>query len=702
MADEQPKKPAYITWEGNTPREADLILYGDAMKHYDGVGNGRSSAAWSREFLDIEPNKSVRSEYNRSDYDAFRWGEMIPNKKKQDIKLCMDAYKRVGIVRNVIDLMGDFGSQGIEIVHPDESVEKFYREWAKKIGFKERSERFLNTLYRTGNVFIYTSNAKITPKVVTYLKTSAAKNGDIILKVPTADKDMIPWRYNFLNPLTMKVKEGDFKMFVARNAFTQTMPEKFVDTFSNGDPAKQSLIKTLPIEVQRQIMQGARDIELDPSKLSVFHYKKDDWDDWADPMILAIMDDIIMLEKMRLADMSALDGAISNIRLWTLGNFEYKILPTKEGVNKLRNILASNVGGGVLDLIWGPELVFKESNSQVYKFLGSEKYQSVLNGIYAGLGVPPTMTGLAGNGGGFTNNFISLKTLIERLQYGRDRLATFWNAELEKIRRVMGFRKPAYIRFDHMNLSDDTTEKNLLIQLYDRQVLSSETLLDRFKEIGKVERVRIARDEKARNNDRMPPMVSPFHPVSHLDDELTKMDKQFEHDSKEHDKDLKMKETQIKNRPKTAPGSPPAKKPVNKNGRPQNSPDSKPRQKRRETPRNKPGVASAFALASDAFETVSTVLNSAYLQSKGINDLRKLTKPEIAKLEAAKLDVFCNIDIEGDITPEVIKASLLSGESAPYSFIRTLKTDGIQVDKMPLFEYKRGVVATYVEMNYVD
>ena len=40
----------------------------------------------------------------------------------------------------------------------------------------------------------------------------------------------------------------------------------------------------------------------------------------ANPLVYAILDDIVMLEKMRLADMSALDGAISNIRLWTLGN----------------------------------------------------------------------------------------------------------------------------------------------------------------------------------------------------------------------------------------------------------------------------------------------------------------------------------------------------------------------------------------------
>ena len=160
----------------------------------------------------------------------------------------------------------------------------------------------------------------------------------------------------------------------------------------------------------------------------------------------------------------------------------------------MRDILASNVGGGTMELVWGPELSFQESSSDVHKFLGSEKYTSVLNSIYAGLGVPPTLTGMAGNGGGFTNNFISLKTLVERLQYGRDRLVKFWEKELEIVRKAMGFRYKAHIQFDQMTLSDEAAEKNLLIQLADRDIISHETLLERFKEIPQIENIRIKRE----------------------------------------------------------------------------------------------------------------------------------------------------------------------------------------------------------------
>ena len=219
-----------------------------------------------------------------------------------------------------------------------------------------------------------------------------------------------------------------------------------------------------------------------------------------------------MLEKMRLADLSALDGAISNIRLWTLGNLDHKILPNKAAINKLRDILASNVGGGTMELVWGPELSYTESNSQVYKFLGSEKYNSVLNSIYAGLGVPPTLTGMAGNGGGFTNNFISLKTLGRKTAIRqRSTYKVLGARDVRLLEKLWALENLAHIVYDQMSLSDESTEKNLLIQLADRDIISHETVLERFKEVPGVEKMRLKREDKARNSENLPEKASPFH-----------------------------------------------------------------------------------------------------------------------------------------------------------------------------------------------
>lgn len=685
---------AFITWdESDEGRANAMSQFAGAVDAYRPV---YKTTAYHADYTNIETNKSVRSGYTRDDYYAFRNAERIPHNQKRIIKMCMEAYDKVGIIRNVIDLMGDFGSQGIDFVHESKSVEKFYKNWFKKIDGKERSERFLNNLYRSGNVIVYRSFAKSTPQITKYIRSIAKEQPDILLKEPKFDNALIPWRYNFFNPLNVASKDGNLNLFVGRKQF-ELKTSIFVDNFKDGDvPA--NILETLPPDIKKAIKDNKKHIPLDPSRLSVFYYKKDDWNMWANPMVYAILDDIIMLEKMRLADMSALDGAISNVRLWTLGNLEHKILPTKAAINKLQDCLAANVGGGTMEFVWGPELTYTESNSQVYKFLGSEKYNSVLNGIYAGLGVPPTLTGLAGNGGGFTNNFISLKTLVERLQYGRAQLVKFWEREVEIVRKAMGFRKPAHIIFDQMSLSDESSEKNLLIQLADRDIISNQTLLERFKEIHEIEAIRLQREKKSRDKQQLPEKAGPYHEAQ----QKFSLEKIGLQSGALLPKDVGLNTTVPDQRlipadPNKPTGPQPSSKPSKDNGRPANKKDTGPRKKRTETPKSKPGVAEFIMWSQDAFNSISDLTNAAYLGSSGKSNLRQLTKAEVANLESLKIDVLTSVDFMSEITSDTIYTVLKSDKRASSAFKQDLEDRGISIHKMPIDEYKKRVVSLYIE-----
>ncbi len=154
----------------------------------------------------------------------------------------------------------------------------------------------------------------------------------------------------------------------------------------------------------------------------------------------------------------------------------------------------------------------------MYKFLGAEKYQPVLTSIYAGLGIPPTLTGAA-SGGGYSNNYVSLKTLVERLEYGREKLKDFWMNEIKLVQKAMGFRFPAEIHFDSIILSDEAAQKQLLVQLADRDIISHETLLERFRELPTIEKIRVRREERTRTNDPgAPKKAGPFHNPQHKQD----------------------------------------------------------------------------------------------------------------------------------------------------------------------------------------
>jgi hypothetical protein len=410
-----------------------------------------------------------------------------------------------------------------------------------------------------------------------------------------------------------------------------------------------------------------------------------------------------MLEKMRLADMSALDGAISNIRLWTLGNLEHKILPNKTAINKLRDILASNVGGGTMELVWGPELSFQESSSEVYKFLGSEKYTSVLNSIYAGLGVPPTLTGMASGGGGFTNNFISLKTLVERLQYGRDQLTRFWEKEIEMVRQAMGFRYKAYIQFDQMTLSDEAAEKALLLQLVDRDIISQETVLERFKEIPQIEKIRLQREFDERQGEDTPDKAGPFHNANHKMD----LEKIALQGGKVNPQDVGLKTSVPKDilmpkPPVPGGGLPNAPKPSNPNGRPPFKQDTGPRKQRIATPKSKPGVAEFVYWAEESWKEISDVLTDAYLNSKSKKNLRQLTKSEVKELEKLKVDVLTNVDIMSEVNATSIRDILSENGKTPVAFSSVLKEKNINPESMNIDKYRMRVISLYIQSQLAE
>ena len=686
----------YKTWDSDSQKEQAYAATSDNVEAYDGI---QKAVAYGRRtsYIDIEPNRSVRTGFLREDYDNFRPGESVSNYQKRIMKMCMQAYDKVGIVRNVIDLMSDFAAQGLTIVHPNKNVEKFYRKWFLQVNGTDRSERFLNYLYRCGNVVVKRRNAKLNPQKEKELRRTAGQ--DLVIKNIKVNKREVPWMYDFLNPLAVDIQDYGGQV-VGKPEFVLNMSKMTYESLVKNSTKNQTIFKTLPNDLQKRLHEGDRKIPLSPDDVAFYYYKKDDWLLWANPMIYAILDDIIMLEKMKLADLAALDGAISNVRLWTVGDLEHKIIPTKAAINKLRDILASNVGGGTMDLVWGPELKFTESQSQVYKFLGAEKYQPVLTSIYAGLGIPPTLTG-ASSSGGYTNNYVSLKTLIERLEYGRDVLCQFWRHEIELVRKAMGFRYPAEIHFDSIVLSDEAAEKNLLIQLADRDIISHETLLERFREMPGIEKVRVRREEKDRRDDVLPDKASPYHNPQHRED-IAKIALTKDKLSDEYLDDMGLP---VSNEETPEPKQEPIKEapekqednndPINPVGRPFFSRDSTKRKQKRVLPKSGSPTASVL-WAVQAQDQIADILSPIALSHFNKKNMRSLSKAEMSQVDYLKLCILTGMKPYMDITSDMVKELLDSGSQPSQAF-----TNMVQ-DEVESFKTSNNRAPNSSELKYIN
>lgn len=659
----------------------------DIFESYSGV-NMYAASNYRDNYISIEPNKSVRPSFDRRDYGAFRSGEDVPSKQKNIIRMCMDAYDNVGLIRNVIDLMADFASQGITIVHPNKTTQKFYRNWFGKIKGQQVTERFINYLYRTSNVIVRRTNAKISPKNAKEMKSASATEELIKLA-----KREIPWSYEFLNPLVVDYKEVDGQVKLVMN-LTNSTYNKLISGALNDNIFKTS--------------QTNKYIPLDMKATRVFYYKKDDWLPWANPMVRPILDDISRLEKMKLADLAALDGAISNIRLWNIGSLEHKIMPKKAAVDKLRDILASNVGGGTLDLIWGPDLTFEETNSQVYKFLGVEKYVPVLSDIYSGLGIPLSLTG-AGGSSGTTNNFVSLKALIERLEYGRQVVLDFWNYEFKLVQESMGFSSPAKIHFDSVVLSDEAGIKAILIDLWDRNILSTETLQERFKEFPEIENSRNNKEFKDSMDPNVPKKAGPFHNPQHRED-MAKMALTGQVlNVEEYFKELGVPSQKPPVIPgPTGKGLAPAKKPKKVSsptgGRPQNSKDTVTRTQKRVLPRAKALDTGLYLWATHAQEKISDIIIPFILEKFNKKNIRSFTKAEMDSFENMKLSILLSMEEYSEVNSLSVKNAIQLGLKPSSTFNESVdehvKSFMSKCHKKPAVEDLRTIYAiTFAELK---
>ncbi len=645
---------AFYSWDGKVGEDF-LKNSAEALKSY-------SSASRYNDFSNLAPNLSGRPEYNRSHYDYFRPGEATPKDLQKIINVSDNVYQRVGLIRNVIDLMGDFACQGVRLSHPVKNIERFYKKWFEMVSGSERSERFLNNLYRTANVVVRKQTYKATLGDTRKLKAKGEPDSDRPVPEKPGLRE-IPNKYIFLNPTTVEIIGGPLASFVGIKQYAIKIPSNLARIIKSPRNAQEKeLVSQLPEDIKRAA-ESNQPYPLPPDKTLVYHYKKDDWLPWAYPMIHAILDDIKALDKLRLADLSALDGAISNIRVWLLGDMEHKIAPTRAASEKLASLLQNNVGGGTKDLIWGPDLKLIESNTSVHQFLGEEKYKPCLTAIYSGLGIPPTLTGTFG-AAGTTNNFISLRTLTERLQYGRKVLTEFWNHEVRLIQKAFGFAVPPLVEFDFMNLANEEAMLALYIQLADRNIISEEALSHIFKQPYALEQARMNREEKERKGGRRSKKSSPFHDPD-IEAALKKIALQSgqaspsqvglelepkkageksgsEHELKMGELQIKLGELKLKQSQFTAKQQAiKDKKAGGVGGRPKTAKDSKKRKTKRFTPRAK---AEIEVYAAQAQEQIAAVLNPYFLECFGKGNFRQLTNAEAQSAEHLKLGVLLNIE----------------------------------------------------------
>jgi len=251
------------------------------------VTNGRALAS-SSDIVRLGAGK------NRFDTAFHRPEDAIPTKTQDIIQLCQGIYKKNGFIRNVIDLMADFASEGLDLRHPVKSQERLFNQWAKKVNLSGRAHDFIKLMLRDANVIIRRKMAIISKPIV----KDMSKAYDLLPENVDEDnsperpvklkkekekvvKNEIPWGYTFISPVIIEKTGGAVGKFFGNQAIGMRIVPELEQSIKNPKTdAEREFIAKLPREIVEAVKKGSKIVALDPSRIYVDYYKKDDWEDW--------------------------------------------------------------------------------------------------------------------------------------------------------------------------------------------------------------------------------------------------------------------------------------------------------------------------------------------------------------------------------------------------------------------------------------
>jgi len=635
--------------------------------HGWGVGNG------GRGVCSIQPfglGTSHMASLNGASLSPSLFGgsgaNAVLNKNTQlahtKMAMCVEAYKGFGIIKNVIDLMCNFAAEGLKIVHPRPSVQKFYERWAEIVDLEGIVKKILRYYYKYGNLFVYTTMATISD--VSRKKMMSTRGGtddasfeskvDFVERQkekPLGERE-IPWRYTLMNPFQMDIRGSKF---FGESRWVFVLDE---DTF-NEIKAKQSRNETvvdvldetdinLPPEFKNLPKEEDRVIVLDPSKLWVIQYMKDDHEDWADPMIWPVMNDVLYKRDLRAMDRSVINSTINAITIFKLGSIKDGFVAPPEHYRQFAEMLRTPTYSH--NIIWNDAITMESNYPPIEKILGVEKYKSVDKDILSGMGIPSILVG-GGEGGSFSNAFLQVRTLLERLEDGRTEVLKWIQAQLRMIAEVMGHRDIPQVRFGQMSLRDEQAEKKLVIQLLDRNVISAERVHEVFGMETSIELERMKREEEDGVFVKHGPYTDPMNTLSLEEVAELELEQQLEINEQ---RDRQQRKTQMEDR----------KKNKNAKGRPPGS-GGEPQEKKRETKPQGMGLGilqyeklKSFSLAS--YDKIEKNLTKRLIKDRGVKYKKSLSKEDRSNLEYLTFMIFSNIQRDDEIDDDFIDFILMN------------------------------------------
>lgn len=431
-------------------------------------------------------NGLVPFRYSSSMYGANRSSIDV----RDAVVLCQKCYYNFALFRNIIDLMTEFSVSELTLRGGSQQSRNFFNALFKKLNIWDLQDKFFREYYRSGNVFVYRFDTEVRPEDVRKMnqvfgetqrtlkaldQTQADNNNPYlspnVIKI-TPDKLVIekmkmPARYILLNPADIQMMSTlNFAYGIYFKIMTDYEIARLRNPVCEEDVA---VFKDLPAEVQAQIKTGSRvvAIPLDPTKVSMIFYKKQDYEPFSVPMGYPVLEDINFKAEMRKIDMAIARTMQQIVLLVTAG-----AKPDEGGVNQknleaLRKLFANQSVGRVLiaDYTTKAEFVVPA----IGDLLDPKKYEIINQDINIGL------NNVFAGSDKFANQAQKVELFIARLESGRQAfINNFLVPEMKRIAKSLGFKNYPTPSFEDVELKDNTNMNKIYGRLMELGILTPE------------------------------------------------------------------------------------------------------------------------------------------------------------------------------------------------------------------------------------
>ena len=376
---------------------------------------------------------------------------------KDPILLCRAAYKRFPAFTTAIDILTDISNTEIHINGGNAQANKFIEAWMRKIGIWDVREQFFRECYLSGNIFFQRYDASLKPSDI-------LRMGQVYAVESNKQEVEIPVKYALLDPSTVSVASFDGKMPSYHRAVSAV---ELAAMKNSGDPTQKEAFKSIKKEIENYVGGTISDnlVKLDPEKIHVVFYQKQDYEPFATPMGFCVLDDINLKMEMRKSDAILARSIELSILVVTAGEKESEGGVDPVVMAALKNQFKNDKIGRVLVGDYTTKVQFVSPD--IATLMGPQKYEDVNASISSGL-----MNIFFGEQK-FADSVNKLRAISKKVQNAQNLFLTkFLNPEIKRISKLMGFKAYPTAVMEPVRIDDQTNMMRIYAQLMQMGALS--------------------------------------------------------------------------------------------------------------------------------------------------------------------------------------------------------------------------------------